>query len=1545
MAEWWDRFTYAADRWADRVAEKAGVFDVIEEFSRFDDDDMSAADWIGTALKTGRHVAELPFEILSAGGEEANLLAGTALREAEGRPLGLLNPLFRFTGPGAGETPAFRTQVMEDYFTGGVSRQELANMPQGTEEEQKAARLGYEPASFGDFYMVGVDKAVNRWGRGVLAVPLAWPYGITGTTDGVQSNQSVLPASFDLYAENAGLQLAEYGPWRSKWVMGQFMGEILLDPTNWLAGPIAAALAGLRAAKIGTSVRVATQGMPDATHVAASLDGVMNGAVDQQRFLRMRQMTPGKGTWDPYRMLNEFRNPKMRAVLEQLARTTDRGQIRRWLVDRRMADGDGADSLSTLLAHMDTPEDAAAVLYAGAYRDPVAIQRVLDKLQAKDNFPAINALNANTGLVQNALEAAPFRFGDGLLPKGHMLNLNSKQFVNDAIDGMWGRMSQYLPEGTENTIRKQWDALAEQEQADYLSALGKRRGTMQAAQKTFRDAESSVDFPLQRMANPRGNLIPFRDPVALRRLERAGELGDLRPGVRAANWLHKITPAIKINGRPLRTSATVWLLSRPGLTFSLHGLDAVSKFDDLIHYTDGILGPRPMGQRFVDDEVVKGLRDRFIGAGAVTRSPEQLRAELVDELQHLMLERVAINRGADPAAAKILADEGMAKAKGAADALNAYDSGYTTVANQGSLPLILANHASTIRQTPNHIPIMDLKAVDDALKSKGLQAYHNPDHMLSNVEARISTTDVKKELAKFKSDRDRLSLVGRGLPTRITHHVIDVMDQVNTIFKMEVLFRLGYPVRNLAEAHLSAFASGVGWLDTLAAAGLTPSAMKFMLGNFATNMHFMPARIIDRWQVSRGKILSEGTLASGARAYTDGMIQVTNSLMNVNRIASDPAEMTRLADVILTGTQEERAAAIVELNWLNGQRMRAALHLDPDHELVKAGVVRHDAKQSRVLWHSDTTGALNGELTPGNLSGPISTTVDRVPAQAMVDSGWTTGDTWQNVDVSLGKVKGSLRVPGRRFTGQQSVAMQNMYNDLIQGGSRPKWSVSNRTGNINIPSGAAWDEFVHDINAFRMRPGITRPELVVLNHVADRVQNAAKWTLHQRGLSKQARTHHVQYRKNASMDWVDWTGPLEHRGGRAFNNYEFRTIARPENGGKPSTVRMESWGPEVDFNPVSNTSAVVQALLKQYPEQLDWQVLIDAAINDDRAAQLKLSQVLAKDGIYRIRFPERNPNWRGDHVMVHPDGVGEAALARLANKHTEELVKVRMQQKLGPKGKVDVPLLTQADRRVVKKWNEEEAEVPTPVSENPRADRCQQEHRRRRVGCQQAQLTKSSVKDILERGGFEAVMEELVESAAHLRSQRDTLVVRYLERRRHLGRIAKRRSLPSRQLKMYSLYDDYYKVWDHLSGGDGGAFAKLASADMTQAQVYGVAAHHVDLLSELHRAMVHPQELHPGDPRFLEGLANLLGRQYRDTPGAVTPTGEVTQRDIDPVFLRALESGDRERILDETIDWVLHTHEGRDWVPGLNLKTAKDVAAAKIAAEVGAGPPRCRSRH
>lgn len=1478
MANWWERQMYAAKSYANRLLEQGGVFDITDELARFDDDDMSATDYLSAAGSALWQTAHMPLQQLMSGAQEVNRFIGADLRAGQSAPN--WSDLFTKEGRASLGEPVgdlYNWGAINDYFTGGLDEEERQKIE--AERGLPAARLGYTPVSASDAYIIGVDKAVNRHGKGILWTPVGIPYAVGSffnPTDGVQSNGSYLPASFDMWSQDAGQQVWERSQMTHQLIAGQVVVESFVDPMNFLAGPIAAGIRGIR-----TATLTGTRGMVAAEDVAKTFDLIANGAADQRQMLRFRQWVPGRGLWTPQRMLTEMAyNPNQREMLQRIAETKDVGTLRRWIAEApggAMAEGEGADVLASILSRLDKPEDVAAAFYAAAYRDKTAVDRVLNALEdGVGSMPAANELKSMTGVGLNVLEEAPFQFGDDILPEGHILRTTAPDFVNHAIDNAVAKMG--LPEGTPNPLREQWDALVKGQQDAVYREVQNHQSAMIGAERMLKSDEMVSEGRMLK-SMPTGT----RGRRVLDRVER----GDPRASVRAGNWLTShFVPAIKINGRSTRTSASVWLTSRPGLTFSLHGLDAVERFDDVIHYVDGLTEGG-----FANLDMVKQLRDEFVQAGAITKAPEQMRASLMNQLQTEALATIAARRGASPEAARVLAEAGMSKGEKMARALNSMDEGYTTTIVEDGLPLILAGHPAAARQTANFIPLMDLKAVDDALKSRGLKAYTSGDAILS--EANVSA-----ELDLVGATQKGVARVGRNKAVKAVHNVTDVMDAVNTVFKASVLLRLGYPVRNLSEAHLSAYASGTGWLNVMAAADIP-----HLMSNFMVNVARTPQRMIDRTATYWGLVKNEDALIATAKALEPAVNQSADNISRLVMAATNEETLSALVRTVNEGNPAESAAALRELETLIGWRLRATHELES--RLAGEGLLGEHAKLSGRYYHADTT----GDFTLDGAKGPISVVEDPVVAQVNVDGVWGA-DEWLNA----APPKGAGSIPKTTFT----PAQQRVLAEVAAAHPSKKWTIQS-DGSIKFKSGNGYNDIAAsldaEIAATQARlDGATlageaqqeRVRLRNLTRARNTLDDAGKWLSHQSALAKRAKGEHIQFRVNEDSPWVDWDKTLSYHGGVGRDSYQFRTVPKGTTGAQPQRVPIDVWGAELDLT----DDAVVDSLLAKFGDKVDAKTVGEARAGD-RAAQVRLSEVLAKEGYYRIRLPE-GAKWNGEHVLIHPEGVGERAYARMLKEQIEDLVRAEINPK------VNVPLLDNA--ALVRKANQ-------GLLTDAGAKQIGKDLVPEKIS------SRMSTTKILQEGGFDALLEEALDTHKSLKSQQAAVNAAHLTRRAKTHQFAKRRGISQRTWEFSSKYRSFYAVDDLLHGQNGGAYAQVTSGDLTQTMVYSTSAHQAELLNDMSRAMMNPEEITPGDPRYFDALANLMGRHLRDTPGAIPPgASQAITSDIDPVIARALQSGDRERLLDETIDWALNTKEGRDWLNTMGLKSAPSVSKAKQAA-------------
>ena len=227
--------------------------------------------------------------------------------------------------------------------------------------------------------------------------------------------------------------------------------------------------------------------------------------------------------------------------------------------------------------------------------------------------------------------------------------------------------------------------------------------------------------------------------------------------------------------------------------------------------------------------------------------------------------------------------------------------------------------------------------------------------------------------------------------------------------------------------------------------------------------------------------------------------------------------------------------------------------------------------------------------------------------------------------------------------------------------------------------------------------------------------------------------------------------------------------------------------------------------------------------------------------------------------------------------------------------------------------------------------------------------------EVLQNGGFENVANELVEAAITTRRNQYVTKALYDQRAQHVaGKLAKKTGIrgSANKIRLTGAYGEVERVLPSLlAGGDGAMFGSLASGKASYMLGYTQVGYLTELLHDMEKAFLAPTMITPEDPRYFDALANLFGRQFRDEPGRAA--GVATGADVDnldPVVRRLLVDGDRQRIIEDTTDWALHTEEGRQWVRTLGLEVVPPRSLDKewIAAERAAGRrpsgPRVLSR-
>lgn len=1091
MADYTDRFWDAATALGLRYFEEVGARDIWDELANFNDEDMSITDYIKNVGSLAWQVSNAPMNAAVNLSIETDRLAGAGVLAATGGPReALRNYATAWTPPTPSETEP----------------------PEGTELSPGV----YHAAALSDLLVIGVDKFVaegplgnvgNRFIGGTM-MPLGgigYNLGTIGKPLGPYENGSYASPTYDVRAYDAA-DLIRDSDLRTAQTITGVATQAVIDPLNWASGPIGAAIAGMSAKRL-----VTVGGMVNESLTAADLLGAVN---KNKAMLRAFQHRPGIGTWNQYNLLQAMKSPEWQKVLTELAKNKDAQWATNFFLRNGMAHGDGAVELGKLSTFIDKPEDMWHLFNAAAYRNVDAVDKL--KRIVINNTPLNNSVDTLLGTGDNLFDQVlvDFKIGDKL-PDGHILTYpDSKQFLDSAL--------------IENpTIQAKWDELAAAEQAKIVTEFGqaatRRKDALEVVDQMF--AEGKAKQILEAVPTERAlkGIHVGNKTIKSGALEKAGP-----------DWLAwNRTPVIQIPGSH-RFGPKFLLLARPGLTFKLHGLDAINKFDDLIRYANGLIGsPAKLGTladesgefayQFALDPEVQKIRAAFLDAAVGTTSPEQVRAKLVNQLQQRALAKIAEAKGFDPEVARMLAEAGMVRADNLNSALISADTGYmSTVNDENGVITVIAGHPSTKTQTANFVPIMDWAGVSKALSSRPMQALTDPNGIVSVAKSDQGLQQLVGEAGKYpiRSRRD-LQKVGRvETPVGVLYHgMVDISDTVRRIFTHSVLLRLGYPVRNLAEGTLSTTGSGVGLINVLSKVDFTS-----LLKNHLSNWKTMPGRQSDHFKSYFGIINNERALEAALRQVNNNIDISTDTVAQMLMLVTNKATTDQLATIIATSKNEELVAeAQASLEYLTTMKLRLAQGID------EAFVVTDEEKElvgvAQRLYHTDLNDTLQYQqdvLDPslltvtGKLKRPLSTTPQLPIAQMNVDAQYTKG----------------------------------MFGESVSG--QPQWTTRRfSSGDENSP--------------------------------------ATQWAEAKKRMVELRKTHRIEYRQSPDDPWTPYQHYTKYVPG-VTDNFEFRAL--PREGREPRILAVDTWGKEVDLRNVSwdAQQGEIDKLTEMFPD-LDEEIL------------------------------------------------------------------------------------------------------------------------------------------------------------------------------------------------------------------------------------------------------------------------------------------------------------------------------------------------------------------
>ena len=1485
-----------------RLFEEFGLRDIWDEFARFDDEGMSISHWLSIATGAASQITNMPFQAMVAGAREANQLGGAInLTLQRGAGTGLYE--------GRKDT-GWTTKAFSNYLTGGMTWEE-----QEQAYSTSAPGVHYNALTWGDTLVVRYDQMLKAGTPNWLATARSLGLAHRGADDaGPLTNGTYIPRNWDMMSPDAGAQLDRAGIYESQRAVSNTAGELILDPLNFLAAPIGGMVAARKGfTLVGDGLEAGMLG-----HLIGT-GADLTGSIEISKVTRARMNRPaGMGLWNQARMLDALQqpdNPLVRYLLTEKDPDKMARQLRKWGM---ITDLDAGFRFAKVARIARDERDVIHLSNAASFRDVNSV-RVIDDLATSGSQTIRDDFMTALGLQDDMFTQAALDFSEGgqIVPKGHVLADNAKQFVDEVLD--------------DNPAAKAaWDALGDPQKQNLLGRIDDQQEAMHSVNRLFGDQHAIDPVTGERLV-PEGvertvEFIP-RDRFVNR---------DVTPG-----WLRQhVRTIVPENVKRLsRSAGAVILMDKPGLAFSLHGPDATAKFNEIIEWTDRRIHGPVAGRRAAragtarfrvgDDEELTVIHDRWMKSAVNSKEPPEIRAALVNDLQSLVLRRMAEANGIDADFAKVIADYGMDRGRKMVQALTDAERGYTAAVVEDGRTHILHAQPMVERQAANFVPLMDWDAAFKAMSAIGRRehAFTSPGNVISKATA-TSYLPAEGKLPLKYVGRER-TIIGKG-----AHLILDVADAVNHIFKTSVLLRLGYPFRNIAEGTASSIAAGTSMLELLKFVDLGG-----LIAQRAHNFATIPTRLIDRVFIGTGQRMSDdAALIMGlAHGEVDNLIQ--DRLHSLWAIIGDDNTSVELGRIIndVNTTPEMRQQAQEALRWLNEQRMNLAVGITEDNRMgqrIAGGWARPISSQDAAqhLYHADTVGDMSaGQVWDSEgvlgmtqpLDRPIRLTDNPVIAHGQVNLQWN-----------------QLPTSGPKSADRADALRRNA--SAAGGGSLFRYT-NKRTGKVSQTGNA--DTVLKQAD---LSQPVTVHRAQWVNKRATRIGPGKQVTIPPDSITAATKgkksTHHLQMRDNPNALWR----PFDSR--QLTPTTEVRELDKATHpNGFPKAVSVDTWGREIDLR----STAVRNQLVNDLGYQVD-QPLLDAAIKGDHAAQDKVMEALANPNnpsspkIVRAVFPDSRKNgWGRYQIIVHPDGVGQRGFRAAVQANMDEAIEAaararKSETEMGVArslGGKHVRRIAGRNRREMRRLNR------TAVSDIPAEERQAWLH-----GLVGQPLVPNSPLDtvqVLQNGGFQGMVDQLTDIAVASRRNRYTMNAIYQERKATMARMAKQRGIRStaNTFRFSSIYGDD-RVHPSLLGGDNGAmYGMLASGDATHAMGYTQMGYYTDWMRDAEKAFLEPTTLTPDDPRYWDGLANLFNRQYRDAAGfnALRAVDENADwfDNLDPVVRRLLEPGDRTRVVEETIDWALHTEQGRQWMRTIGLEP---VPPRGLAAEAAATERAQRGR-
>lgn len=746
---------------------------------------------------------------------------------------------------------------------------------------------------------------------------------------------------------------------------------------------------------------------------------------------------------------------------------------------------------------------------------------------------------------------------------------------------------------------------------------------------------------------------------------------------------------------------------------------------------------------------------------------------------------------------------------------------------------------------------------------------------------------------------DRYGAEGlKPLLTNMASGAVDVMDVVNNIFKVSVLMRLGYTMRNLTEAAWSMAA--VGELGhVLAAVG--PERFS----SWAKASKLASGRLVDRVGIRLGAFDSPEALMDQLASLdtTERITEVqlrrlveTVAGVDTRRLMKSGNEDDRMlavqieqARALLTqrevtyhGSADPKfrtdpsrplstsPSATMANRHAYQQSVKDVFGLNPDLLTQDVNRIWLDAKEAmdkaraaeREVWKRRKVPADADEVAAftDEAGAAVAKADDATRRAYEVDEIRLSGDDARIAALveEVGPDRALVLEMGRRLT------------VMLKGLAEEGYTIRRLVRDGSLPPG---------VRGLRGRFGDVRLE--------PRDARALKPESKRQGSWREVTDGRLQQRRTITADqlelWLDDPKALA----RAFDTEKvpegddaaiaafLRQFEVIEPGKSPKAHPVESYGDTLDLT------------RHKTPIPLRASVVKRAQGGDQKAIKL-LSDYAWRRGYARIVLPDRKA-FGGQQVVVHPASIGprgaEAVVERALARMTDEAPDlVRTTQRGGspaPVGSLITPKQRRAERKASLRYRQGAGKIPDPINPDWNRDLAQ----------------------TMTNGGLAQVALQLANRKLAINLSMDELTAR---QRVALARRAKHAPLTeqggrfgTQHFTIPSRFGGLYDVSGPFESHAGGAFATAVANDTSYATILGS---HQGLLAG--GAMV-PTAMPVGHPRYFEGWANILNKHFRDPDS----------RQVDPLVQRLLDG----ESVDDLIEWATKTKEGYEWAHAIGV--------------------------